>query len=201
MNGFMRRWLLICLSCCLGLAVACQKRSLLIRLTQDDSVYELDNNPMSIIMKKKNFKMQVYMQSLRGVFIFASFRDSIYNLADSGPVPGFADLPDLIMKEEDLNKEKELFVSDRGWCYWCYNKSEGSKGFNRKLIILDSNRVMGIKSIKQVYLPELRKTIKLKDINQPLYLFFVAVQDFDDHGKPLKEFVRRKVKIDWVEDD
>jgi hypothetical protein len=66
---------------------------------------------------------------------------------------------------------------------------------------LDGNRFVGTKSIKQVYFSSTKKEVKLKDVTAPLYLFFVAVSAFDASGKPLKELMRRKVRIDWIDED
>ena len=55
------------------------------------------------------------------------------------------------------------------------------------------------KVIKELYdVPE-EKIIKLRTISTPLYLFFVAVKEYDASGKPKTELMRRKVRIDWVE--
>jgi len=43
--------------------------------------------------------------------------------------------------------------------------------------------------------------IKIREINTPLYLFFVAVEEYDKDGKPLKELVRRKVKVEWKNEE
>ena len=66
---------------------------------------------------------------------------------------------------------------------------------------MGTHRVVGIKIIKHLYDVAEGKSIKFRNITTPLYLFFVAVKDYDAEGKPLTELLRRKVKIEWSDDD
>ncbi|MGQ0740619.1 MAG: hypothetical protein ACT4OJ_16340 [Bacteroidota bacterium] len=141
------------------------------------------------------------MQNIKGVYAFASMNDSLYRLPDTEPVPDFANLPVLTMAEEEYNREKELIINDEGWAYWFYDPETNWHRFNKKIILLDSGRVVGSKSIKQLYFLPVKRTLKLKENNEPLYLFFVAVDEEDSNGKPLKELLRRKIKIEWREEE
>jgi hypothetical protein len=178
-----------------------QDKTIGIRIVQDDSAYTPEKGNMVIHLKKKSFRIQVLLQNLRGVYSFASTKDSLDKLPDEEPVPGFADLNDRLVVEEEYNKEKELQVEDNGWCYWSCVPDSTVSGFNKKYVVLDSGRVVGIKSVKQLYFTSSRHAIKLKDVRSPIYLFFVAVDESDPHGHPVHELLRRKVKIEWIEDD
>jgi len=57
------------------------------------------------------------------------------------------------------------------------------------------------KVIRQLYDVADNKPIKFKNLTTPLYLFFLVVKDYDKDGKPISELMRRKVKIDWKDDD
>jgi hypothetical protein len=176
-----------------------QEKNIKIRFVQEDSVYEPDADLAEISLRKKAFKIQVLLQNISGIYVFTSLSDTMYNLLDTEPVPGFSDLPDKLMTED--NKEKEITVSNDGWCYWSNVPGASPCGFNKKMILLDSGRVVGIKSIKQLYFLPSGKTLKLKDNRAPVYIFFVAVDGVDSRGKPMRELVRRKIKIDWLDDE
>ena len=176
-----------------------QEKDIRIRIIQDDSVYEPDVDLSTISLQKKSFKIQVLLQHISGIYVFTSLSDTMYRLTDTDPVPGFSDLPDRLMTED--NKEKEITVSNDGWCYWSNVPGASPCGFNKKMISLDSGRVVGVKSIKQLYFLPSGKTLKLKDIRAPVYIFFVAVDGVDGSGKPMKELARRKLKIDWLDED
>lgn len=179
-----------------------QKKQVLIRIVQDEP-FLLDQYDSHITLQKKSFKIQVMLENIGGLYAFAAFSDSICcRLSELDSINDFGRLPERTMKEVDFNKEKELLVNDDNSCaYWFYDKEISWKGFNKKVFELDSNRVVAVKSIKQVfYVPEQRE-IKLKDLKAPLYLFFVAVSDFDPSGKPLKELMRKKLRIDWVDEN
>jgi hypothetical protein len=175
------------------------QKDVIIRIVQDDSVYSPEKVPLQLRLKRKTFKIQVLLQNISGVYAFASFRDSLFRLPDDRPVPGLDSLTMFLIREEDHNKEKELLVSNEGWCHWCLCPETGSKGFNKKMVLLDSGRVVGIKTVKQLFLPPLRQAVKLKDNSKPLYLFFVAIDD--PSNGPVRELLRRKVKIEWEDED
>lgn len=167
---------------------------------QDESVL-LDDYESSLTLKKKSFKIQVMLERMDGVYCYASFKDSIYKLSEKDTIPGFIDLPNMAMAEEEFNKEKELLVSNDGWSYWFYDPKLNWHRFNRKIVLLDGGRIVGSKSIKQIYNVSDTKTVKVKDNNEPLYLFFVAISETTTSGKPAKELLRRKVRIEWTNDD
>ena len=179
-----------------------QKKEVSIRIAQDESV-PLTQYETNLVLKRSAFKIHVLLGNTAGVYVFAAFTDSIccrINELDS--IPDFGGLPDRAMKEGYYNKEKELLVNDNNSCsYWYYDSNIAEHRFNKKIIFLDSGRVVGTKTVKQVLYVPTDKEIKLKQIDQPLYLLFVAVSEFDSSGKPLRELVRRKVKIDWINDD
>jgi hypothetical protein len=179
-----------------------QKKQVSVRIGQEETTL-LDQYESEIVLKRKAFKIQVLLDNVAGVYVFAAFSDSICcRLSELDSIAGFMDLPDRTMREPEFNKDKELLVNDDNSCaYWFYDKNANWHGFNRKVVLLDDGRVVAVKSVKQLfYVPE-QRSIKVKDIRTPLYLLFVAVSEFDPSGKPLKELMRRKVKIDWINED
>ncbi|MCB0777461.1 MAG: hypothetical protein KDB99_14205, partial [Chitinophagaceae bacterium] len=142
-----------------------------------------------------------YLQNMDGVYVFASFGDSLNQLSANDPIPGFSEIPYMVMAEEYFNKEKELLISDQGWSYWFYDPQLDWHRFNKKIVQIETGGLVGKKTIKQVYVVEKRKEVKVKELKKPLYLFFVAIKESDNKGNPLTELMRRKVKIEWEEDD
>ena len=179
-----------------------QQKDLMIRIIQDESATRLDQFQTNLTLKKSAFKFQVLMEQVEGVYVFASVRDSIYRFTDSSAIRDFSYLKLLELRETDkFNTNKELNISETGWSYWFYNDTTEWHSFNRKTIGMGTHRVVGIKIIKQLYDVAEGKSIKFRNITTPLYLFFVAVKDYDAEGKPLTELLRRKVKIEWSDDD
>lgn len=178
-----------------------QQKDVSIRIVQDDEAYQLKDFETRIKLVKEGFKIQVLLSQIEGIYVFASFNDSVYQTGPDDPVTGFQDLPNLAMAEEAFNKNKELFISKEGWSYWFYNPELKWHRFNKKLVFLDSTKVVGVKSIKQFYLLDEKEEVKVKDNNRPLYLFFVAVAENDHNGRPVKELMRRKLKIEWKNDE
>lgn len=172
-----------------------------VRILQEDTVHTLARGQNQVTLEKKSFRLQLLLHLIRGAYLQASFKDSLYNLPDDQPVPGYFQLASMAMAEENYNKEKELIVSDEGWSYWFYDPSLDWHRFNKKIIFLDSGRVVGTKTVKNIFIPSRGNSFKLKEINRPLYLFFVAPLTEGADGSPGKELLRFRLKIEWKEED
>jgi len=162
----------------------------------------LNDFQTTVQLKKKQFKFQVMFQNCEGVYVFASIRDSVYRFTETSPIQDFAYLKLLELRDEDIfNTNRELNLSETGWSYWFYNKTAEWYPFNRKVTPIDTNKTICTKVIKQLYDVGEGKVVKLRDVNKPLFLFFLAVAEYDVNGKPMKELMRRKVKIEWLDGD
>ncbi len=198
----MRRTLLsFFLVTCFQLFATGQRKEVIIRISQDES-YVLDRYYSEITLKKKAFKIQVLLAGVEGIYSFAGFSDSVCcKLGEMDTIPNFSLFPDITMAEADFNKEKEMLVGESDCSYWYFDPTLSTHRFNKKVVKLDSNRYVGVKTVKQLLYVPTRQEIKIKDLNTPLYLFFVAADEVDSKGRPVHELMRRKVKINWVEDD
>ena len=108
----------------------------------------------------------------------------------------------LELRESDkFNLNRELNISETGWSYWFYSDTAEWHSFARNTVGMGDRGIVVNKAIKELYHTEREEIVKLKSIDTPLYIFFLAVKDYDKNGKPLTELTRRKVKIDWVEGD
>ena len=107
----------------------------------------------------------------------------------------------LELRDEDIyNSNRELNISETGWSYWFYKPEPEKHAYNRKVTPLDNGRIVCTKVIKQLYNVAESKVIRLKDVKTPLYLLFVAVAEYDASGKPTKELLRRKIRIEWMDE-
>ena len=178
-----------------------QEKDVIIRIIQDES-NKLNDFQTNLILKKRPFKFQVLLNHVEGVYVFASIRDSVYRFDETSPIRDFSYLNLLALRESDkFNTNKELSISETGWSYWFYNDTTEWHSFSRKIVGMGVSGNIGTKAIRQLYDAGEGKNIKFKNVNTPLYLFFVAVKDFDENGKPKTELMRRKVKIDWSNED
>ncbi len=179
-----------------------QEKDVLIRLIQDETSYKLLDFNNTLTLKKKPFKFQILMNKVEGVYVFASIKDSVYRFTETSPIRDFEYLNLLELRDGDkFNLNRELNISETGWSYWFYNDSANWHSFNRATVGLAEKGMVCTKVIKQLYHTEMEKTIRLKQIEGPLYLFFIAVKDYDANGKPATELMRRKLKIEWDGED
>ena len=140
-------------------------------------------------------------KGVEGVYVFASIRDSVYRFTETSIIRDFSYLKLLELRDEDkFNTNRELNISETGWSYWFYKRDSTEHPFNRKVTRLDSGRVICTKAIRQLYNVGEGKVVKLRDVNTPLYLFIVAVSEYDENGQPKGELLRRKLKIEWEDD-
>jgi hypothetical protein len=182
-----------------GCATAQQKK-IVIRIIQDESLLLSDFQDV-ITLKKKPFKFQVSLKNVEGVFVFASSRDSVYRFTETGPIRDFKYLPLLQLEEDAFNQNKELNLSETGWSYWFYKPGADWHPFARKIVKLDSSTIVCTKAIKQLNDISEQKTIRIRDLSSPLYLLFVGVDEYDANGNPSKELMRRKLKIEWSNEE
>ena len=175
-----------------------QEKDVFIRIVQDES-FKLFDFQTNLTLKKKAFKFQILLNNIEGVYVFASIRDSVYRFTETSPIRDFSYLNLLKLREGDkFNVNKELNISETGWSHWFYNDTTEWHSFNRKSVGLGDKGIVCTKIVKQLYHTEEEKTVKLRNIDTPLYLFFIAVKEYDENGKPTIELIRRKVKIDWT---
>ncbi|MEO7983752.1 MAG: hypothetical protein ABI688_06700 [Bacteroidota bacterium] len=179
-----------------------QEKTIDIRIIQDEKVMWLHDFQTNITLKKKPFKFQVFLNHVEGVYVFASIKDSVYRFTETSRIDDFTYLKLLELREADkFNINKELNISETGWSYWFYNDSAEWHSFNRATVGLGDKGKACTKAIRQLYHTEREEIVKLKNLNSPLYLFFIAPKDVDKDGKPLTELMRRKLRIDWVDDN
>jgi hypothetical protein len=177
-----------------------QQKDVNIRIVQDES-FKLNDFQNNITLKKKAFKFQILLHNMEGLYVFASIRDSIYRYTETSPIRDFGYLKLLELRETDkFNTNRELNISETGWSYWFYNDTTEYHTFARRVVSIGVNEFIATKVIRQLYDDGEGKSIKFKNIDKPLYLFFIAVKEYDKDGKPKTELMRRKVKIEWTDD-
>ncbi|MGQ0740620.1 MAG: hypothetical protein ACT4OJ_16345 [Bacteroidota bacterium] len=178
-----------------------QQKQVLIRVVQDESSM-LGDFQTNILLERKPFKFQILLKNVEGVYVFASISDSVYRFTETSVIQDFPYLKLLELRDEDVyNSNKELNISETGWSYWFYKPEPEKHAYNRKVTTLDSGRIVCTKAIKQLNNLSETKIIRLRDVKTPLYLFFVAVAEYDASGKPVKELLRRKIRIEWMDED
>lgn len=190
-------WLLLLLP----LFSASQEKNVLIRIIQDQStaLTEFDN---TLTLQKKQFKIQVLLDHVEGMYVFASIKDSIYRFTETSPIRDFEYLKLLELREGDkFNENKELSISETGWSYWFYKDSADWHSFNRKVIKFGPEKTVCTKVIHDLWDVTEGKSLKIKSLKDPLYLFILVVKEYDEDGKPKTELLRRKLKINWTDED
>ena len=177
-----------------------QQKQVMIRVIQSESTL-LGDFQTTLRLERKSFKFQIMLRGVEGVYVFASIRDSVYRFTETSVIRDFSYLKLLELRDEDkFNTNRELTISETGWSYWFYKPDTTEHPFNRKVTRLDSGRVICTKVIRQLYNVGEGKVVKLRDVNTPLYLFIVAVSEYDENGQPKGELIRRKLKIEWEDD-
>jgi hypothetical protein len=166
-----------------------------IRIVQGEGTF-LNEFETTLYLKKEPFKVQVLLENVRGVYVFANIQDSIYRFTETDSIQDFKYLPMLELNENPYNSDKELNISRTGWSNWYYDPT-AQHPFQQKVYSLYGDGIVCTKYIAKLYDVAGEKQIRMRDIDTPLYLFFIAVAEYDKDGRPIKELMRRKVKIEW----
>lgn len=197
----MRKYLILVLGFFLFGSLRAQNKEVIIRIVQDEA-YVLTRYHSEITLKRKPFRIQVLLGGVRGIYSFAGFSDSVCcRLEEADTIPDFSLFPERTMNEVEFNREKELLVGESNCSYWYYDPVLSHHRFNKKVVQLDSQRYVGVKTVKQVLYVPTREEIKIKDLRRPLYLLFIAADETDENDRPLRELMRRRVKINWSHEE
>lgn len=172
--------------------VFAQEKNVVIRIEQGSESILVANQ--EITLSKAPFKIMVSLHHLDGVYLFASFSDSIYRLQAEEAVPDFKNLPYLAIAEASFNEDKELIINTDGWAYWFYDPELDWHRFDKDILVTKDS-VVGTKTINQFYIPDTKSAIPVADNTEPLYLFFLAIDKSSKDGVPKKELIRLKMKI------
>lgn len=139
-------------------------------------------------LEKKPFQIEFRLTNVEGVFVNASYNDAIYKTPHSQPIPGFESLPKMVNAKAKGNKNSEMKV-DQDWSYMPYSKENASNFDEVKTV--NNQTVLAKKTISQI--SSNGKVQQISNVNAPIYLFFVALNEHD-HTKDLG---RIKLKINW----
>jgi hypothetical protein len=172
-----------------------QNENFSIRVIQDSVVYLADANN-SMRLHKKPFKIQIELKNIEGVYLFASFNDSIFKIKNEKPIPDFKNIPSMTMAEESFNVNQELIMSNDSWAYWFYNANDNWHRMDKE-VITSQNLITITKTIKQFYFPLTEDDVSVEKNQRQLYLFFFSGIR-NENSELTKELQRFKLKINWL---
>jgi hypothetical protein len=158
-------------------------------VTPVNGEYELKKAPFSV-----EFTFDV--NNVDGVFVFADFTDAVYKTGDKAPLPDLQDIPYKIVKEENFNTNKQIVINSDNWSFWFYNKANNEYRFDRDIKTVDANTVTTTRTVEQVYFPVKEKTLKVAEITEPLYLFLLVTNPYNQRGV-VREFARQRMKLNF----
>lgn len=158
-------------------------------ITPVNGEYELKKAPFSV-----EFTFDV--NSVDGVFVFADFTDGIYKTGDKASLPDLQDIPYKIVKEDNFNTNKQIAINTDNWSFWFYNKEKNEYRFDRDIKTVDANTVTATRTVEQVYFPVKEKTLKMAEVTEPLYLFFLVTNPYNQRGV-VRELYRQRMKLNF----
>ena len=151
--------------------------------------YELKKAPFAV-----EFTFDV--NTVDGVFVNADFTDAVYKTGDKASLPDLQDIPYKVVKEENFNTNKQIAISSDSWSFWFYNKGTNEYRFDRDIKTVDANTVTATRTVEQIYFPVKEKTLKVSEITEPLYLFLLVTNPYNQRGV-VREFYRQKMKLNF----
>jgi hypothetical protein len=158
-------------------------------VTPVNGEYDLKKAPFSV-----EFTFDV--NSYDGVFVYADFTDAVYKTGDKASLPDLQDIPYKIVKEENFNTSKQIAINSDSWAFWFYNKEKNEYRFDRDIKTVDANTVTATRTIEQVFFPVKEKALKVAEITEPLYLFFLVTNPYNQRGV-VRELYRQRMKLNF----
>jgi hypothetical protein len=77
-----------------------------------------------------------------------------------------------------------------------YNKANNEWRFDRDIKTVDANTVTAIRTVDQVYFPVKEKVVKMSEVNEPMYLFFLVTNPYNQRGV-VREQYRQRMKLNF----
>jgi len=177
----------------LGFRTECSAQKFKIEILQEGKIIEVIDE--MIELEKKEFQIRVTLKKQEGVFMNASYQKDYYALKPSDPIKDYEYIDLKTMAEVEFNTDKELFIHDEYFNYLFYNKAKNWHRFNKELVF-KGKKVIGTKTVQNLWGVNNKETTKLKDVKKDIYLFFVAPNDRSKEKVP-KELGRYKIHVKW----
>jgi hypothetical protein len=149
-------------------------------------------------LKKAPFAVEFTfdVNAVDGVFVFADFTDVVHKTGDKASLPDLQDIPYKIVKEDNFNTNKQIAINSDNWSFWFYNKDNNEYRFDRDIKTVDANTVTATRTVAQVYFPVKEKTLKMSEVSEPLYLFFLVTNPYNQRGV-VREMYRQRMKLNF----
>jgi len=170
------------------------QQKLTLKIIQNGNAVTPANGELSL--KKEPFSIEVTLDDLDGVYVYADFTDAVYKLNEKDRIPDLQEVPYKVMAEENFNPNKQLVINNDSWCFWNYDKGQNIHRFDREIKVVNDHTITGTKTITQFFYPATQKTVKITEATQPLYLFFLATNPYQK-AATVRELGRQKIKINW----
>jgi hypothetical protein len=158
-------------------------------VTPVNGEYELKKAPFAV-----EFTFDV--NTCDGVFVNADFSDNVYKIGDKTSLPDLQDIPYKIVKEDNFNPAKQIAINSDNWAFWFYNKANNEWRFDRDIKQVDANTATATRTIEQVYFPVKEKTLKMSEVTEPMYLFFLVTNPYNQRGV-VREMSRQRMKLNF----
>ncbi len=164
-----------------------------VEIIQDGQLIEIVNN--TVQLEKKEFQIRITLKKQDGVFMSSSFRKDYFNLKKDEEIKDYKWLNIKARAENDFNEDQELMIDDEIVSYLFYDKEKDWHRFD-KGVKVNGKKVVGTKKIKQVLIQDTKEKIDILNLDNDIYLFFVATEQWKK-GEIPKELGRLKVRITW----
>jgi hypothetical protein len=158
-------------------------------VTPVNGEYDLKKAPFAV---EFTFDVNAY----DGVFVNADFTDAIHKVGDKTSLPDLQDIPYKILKEDNFNPSKQIAINSDNWAFWIYNKANNEWRFDRDIKTVDANTATATRTIEQIYFPVKEKTLKMSEVTEPLYLFFLVTNPYNQRGV-VRELYRQRMKLNF----
>lgn len=162
-----------------------------------------EGKPIEIIdhvvtLDRSEFVIKIDLIDHEGVFMNSCFESTYFDLGADGEIEGYDYLSSRTRAEHNFNENKELSIHDQSFSYLFYDPKMDWHRFDKDLSV-EGKTVKGTKTVRQVHVEKRREsqTIALADLQEDIYLFFLATGKWKYGKKPPKEYGRQWLRITW----
>ncbi len=162
-----------------------------IEIIQHGVVVPITGN--TVILDKEVFQLRVTLKNIHGIYMSSSFDRGYFDTKETEPIKDFKYIGSKCRAEPSFNSDKEFGIDTESLSFLFYDKTMDWHRFD-KGVLVKGKKVIGLKTIQQVYIDDTKETILLKDLTQDIFLFFFATKKVENTEK---ELGRLKLQIKW----
>lgn len=149
----------------------------------------------SIQLKKEDFSIDVAFNQMQGIYMNLC-TDYNPDFASGKRFEAFESIPFQALAGSPGNEDNELIVNCESYNYW---RTENGANYSFNSYKRYGPIQVGTLSVSNFYFSDTEENLDVSELNQPLYMYIVAVRKDEADGRAVDLLKSHYFQINWLE--